>query len=118
MAFTYTTEYCLGRRGRINRSYTGMRALIAIAFDLGLAFSFGLVGLGISLVRACIVTLSRFIGILLRFPFQRGLPLLWDCVVIAYRLGVAIIRFPLRVVGGRLPVSRRSWHCQTCLGVI
>ena len=34
MSFIYTTEYRLGRRGRINRSYTGIQALIAIAFDL------------------------------------------------------------------------------------
>jgi hypothetical protein len=40
MAIYYQTEYRLGRRGRIRRSYTGMRAFAAIFLDLifGLVF--------------------------------------------------------------------------------
>jgi hypothetical protein len=42
MALYYHTEYRLGRRARIHRSYTGLRALVAIFFDLifGLIFEF------------------------------------------------------------------------------
>jgi hypothetical protein len=70
MAFMYTTEYCLGRRGRINRSYTGIQALIAIAFDLALGFSFGLIGLGLWLVRACVVGVYRFTVAVLSLPLR------------------------------------------------
>jgi hypothetical protein len=40
MALYYRTEYRLGGRGRISRSYTGLQAFVAIVFDLlfGLVF--------------------------------------------------------------------------------
>ncbi|MFO0909706.1 MAG: hypothetical protein U0794_15395 [Isosphaeraceae bacterium] len=41
MPFHYTTEYTLGRRGRVHRSFTGIQALIAIAFDIVLGLTFG-----------------------------------------------------------------------------
>jgi hypothetical protein len=103
MAFTYSTEYSLGRRGRINRSYTGVQALIAIAFDLALGFSFGLVGLLIWFFRASIVRLSQFIGVLLRLPYRYGLPLIRSCIVTAYHLVFAIIQLPFRIVRAVFP---------------
>ena len=70
MAFVYTTEYRLGRRGRINRSYTGIQALIAIAFDLTLGFTFGVIGLGLWVSLVCVMTAYRFTFAVLTLPFK------------------------------------------------
>ena len=70
MAFVYTTEYRLGRRGRINRSYTGIQALIAIAFDLALGFSFGVIGLGLWMFLVCVMTAYRFAFAVLSLPLR------------------------------------------------
>ena len=70
MSFIYTTEYRLGRRGRINRSYTGIQAIIAIAFDLALGFSFGVIGLGLRMLLVCVMTAYRFAFALLSLPFR------------------------------------------------
>jgi hypothetical protein len=43
MALHYQTEYRLGNRGRVCRSYTGFQAFIAIAFDLVFGLLFELV---------------------------------------------------------------------------
>src|SRR3954447_24385712 len=46
MAWTYQAEYRLGLRGgRVTRTYGGIRAFLAIAFDLALALVFGAIGL-------------------------------------------------------------------------
>lgn len=82
MPFLYTTEYGLGHRGRIQRSYTGIQALIAIAFDLILGFGFGIIGLGLWLVRTVLMT--------------------------AYRVAMGVFILPLRVVRAVLsPRARR-----------
>jgi hypothetical protein len=70
MAFIYSTEYNLGRRGRINRSYTGIQALIAIAFDLALGFSFWLIGAALWLLRVSVVRTFRFTVAILSLPFR------------------------------------------------
>ena len=46
MAWTYQVEYRLGTRGgRVTRTYGGVRALLAIGFDLMLGLVFGAIGL-------------------------------------------------------------------------
>ena len=45
MALIYQTEYHLGRRGKVTRTYGGLRALVAISADLTLALIFGAFGL-------------------------------------------------------------------------
>ena len=70
MTFRYTTEYCLGRRGRVCRTYSGVQALIAIAFDLALGLTFGLIGLGLWLVRLGVVTAYRIASFLLSLPLK------------------------------------------------
>jgi hypothetical protein len=70
MAFMYTTEYRIGPKRRINRTYTGIQALIAIALDIALGFSFGLIALGLWLVRACVVTACWFAVSLLCLPLR------------------------------------------------
>ena len=67
MALYYQTEYRLGSRGRISRSYTGFQAFIAILFDLvfGLVFELvvGVIGLALRLVflalQVGVVVLSK-----------------------------------------------------------
>ncbi len=49
MALHYYTEYRLGNRGRICRSYTGFQAFLAIGFDLVFGLLFELVCSGIGL---------------------------------------------------------------------
>jgi hypothetical protein len=71
MTFQYETEYRLGRKGRVRRTYCGVQALIAIAFDLVLGFTFGLIGLGLWMVRCGVTT--------------------------AYRITIALICLPLRI---------------------
>lgn len=83
MAFQYTTEYRLGRRGQVCRTYDGLQALIAIAFDLALALVFGLVGLGLRTVRWCVMTAYRVAR--------------W-CVMTAFRMAVALLGLPLRAI--------------------
>ena len=70
MPFEYKTEYGLGRRGRVCRTYSGIQALVAIAFDLVLGFSFGLIGLGLWLVRLCVVTAYRVAVVLVCLPLK------------------------------------------------
>ena len=54
MALHYQTEYRIGGRGRISRSYTGFPAFLAIFFDLvfGLVFELvvGVIGLAMRIV--------------------------------------------------------------------
>jgi hypothetical protein len=89
MTFQYETEYRLGRKGRVRRTYSGIQALIAIAFDLVLGSTFGLIGLGLCLIRYTVAT--------------------------AYRIAVALICLPLRVAravsvahSGRV-VAKPAW---------
>jgi hypothetical protein len=66
MALYYQTEYRMGRRGRICRSYTGLQALAAIGIDLffGLIFEFLLLLPG--LIARVVVIMFRFAVELLR----------------------------------------------------
>jgi hypothetical protein len=57
MAFYYQTEYRLGRRGRIRRSYTGIRAFVAIFLDLVFGLIFETVATAMALVFR-VVTLA------------------------------------------------------------
>jgi hypothetical protein len=50
MALYYQTEYRLGKRGRISRSYTGFQAFVAIFFDLIFGLVFELVTSVLSLL--------------------------------------------------------------------
>ena len=93
MALIYQTEYHLGRRGKVTRTYGGVRALVAISADLTLAFVFGVFGLAFGLVawtlwltwrlcrvvllavRELILALARFVGDVITLPWRvaRGL---------------------------------------------
>jgi hypothetical protein len=65
MALYYQTEYRLGKRGRISRSYTGIQAFVAILFDLVFGLVFELVTSVISLaLRLVILALELGVGVL------------------------------------------------------
>jgi hypothetical protein len=71
MGLSYQTEYRLGRRGgTVRRSYTGVRAFLAIAIDLFFVLTFDLVfGLLFFLLRQTL-TLLTFIFYILSLPFR------------------------------------------------
>lgn len=70
MALHYQTEYALGNRGRVRRTYSGMQALIAIAVDLLLGLFFGLIGLAIRVVGSLLVTTIRAAVAAMRIPLR------------------------------------------------
>jgi hypothetical protein len=78
MGLYYQTEYRLGRGGgRICRSYTGLRAILAIAIDLFFVLTFELFfGLLFLVVRnitriVCFVLMAVFYGLSLPFRAAR-----------------------------------------------
>jgi hypothetical protein len=92
MSVCYQTEYCLGRRGRVCRTYSGIQALIAITFDLALGLIFGLIGLGWRLVR-CLFDLA--LGVIFGL-IGLGWRLVRCLTVTTCRVAVALVSLPLR----------------------
>lgn len=86
MALYYQTEYRLGSRGRISRSYTGFQAFFAILLDLvfGLVFELvtGVIGMALRLVY-----LSIQIGVLV-------LRMVWSMLVAIMAAIVSILTLP------------------------
>ncbi len=88
MALIYQTEYHLGRRRKVTRTYGGLRALVAIAVNLTLALIFGVIGLVFGLVgltlrltwglcrlvllalRELFLALVRFVGDVMALPWR------------------------------------------------
>jgi len=83
MALHYQTEYRLGNRGRICRSYTGFQALIAIAFDL-------VFGLAFELVMLVVVLAARLV--------VRILTVNWKLMVAAMTLLVYLVTLPFALL--------------------
>lgn len=69
MPFTYQTEYRLGR-GRVVRHYTGVRAALAIGFDLYLSLIFGMLGFAVRLTWYCLTATARVAVELLLAPVR------------------------------------------------
>jgi len=86
MALHYHTEYRLGNRGRICRSYTGFQALVAIGLDLvfGLFFEFAFLTLGLA-IRLAVLT-ARLVGHFLRIN--------WEILVAVMTLMVYVATLP------------------------
>jgi hypothetical protein len=86
MALHYQTEYRLGNRGRVCRSYTGFQAFVAIGLDLvfGLFFElvFVMIGLGI-----------RFAGLAVQLAV-RLLRINWRIMVAAMTFVVYAVTLP------------------------
>jgi uncharacterized membrane protein len=90
MALHYQTEYRMGSRGRICRSYTGFQALVAIFLDLifGLFFEFVAMVLALA-IRLVVVTLRLLV---------RVLKVNWKILVAAMTLLVYVLTLPFALL--------------------
>jgi hypothetical protein len=71
MGLSYQTEYRLGRRcGTVRRSYTGVRAFLAIAVDLFFVLTFELVLGLLFFVLRNVFTLLTGVFYILSLPFR------------------------------------------------
>jgi len=70
MGLYYQTEYRLGRRGRVFRNYTGMRAFLAIAVDLFIVLTFDLVFGLLFLSLIMTLRLLKAVAYVLSLPFR------------------------------------------------
>jgi hypothetical protein len=90
MALHYHTEYHLGRRGRVSRSYTGFRAAMAIFADLTFGLCFQLVSLVLLLVfRIMALALQLVVQILVANA---------KILVIAVSMVVSILTLPFALL--------------------
>ena len=86
MALHYQTEYRLGNRGRVCRSYTGFQAFIAIAIDLVFGLLFELV--------FSVIGLAMRIAVLTVHLAVRLLQLYWRILVAAMTFVVYAVTLP------------------------
>jgi hypothetical protein len=90
MALHYQTEYRLGNRGRICRSYTGFQAFVAILFDLifGLLFEF----------VSAVVSLAARLVVLVVEVLVKLLAIHWKVLVAAMTFLVYIVTLPFALL--------------------
>jgi hypothetical protein len=86
MALHYRTEYRLGDRGRVCRSYTGFQAFVAIALDL-------VFGLFLEFVFATI-GLAMAIFVLAVHLVVRILQLYWRAMVAMMTFVISVVTLP------------------------
>lgn len=92
MALHYQTEYRLGSRGRICRSYTGFPAFVAICLDLVFGLLFEFVATALTLTTRLVVWTLRL--------FLRVLKVNWKILVAAMTLIVYILTLPFALLNG------------------
>jgi hypothetical protein len=90
MALHYQTEYRLGRRGRVSRSYTGFRAFLAIFLDL----TFGMV---FELVAGVIALALRLVALALQLAVQI-FRVHWKILVVTLTMVVYILTTPFALL--------------------
>jgi hypothetical protein len=90
MALHYQTEYRLGNRGRVCRSYTGFQALVAIFFDL----VFGLLFEVVSMVIGVAVRILALAAQLAVEAFKAS----WRLLVSAMTVIVYIVTLPFALL--------------------
>jgi hypothetical protein len=90
MALYYQTEYRLGRRGRICRSYTGFQAFVAICFDLIFGLLFELVSAAVSLTVRLAILVAQLVVEMLKIN--------WKLLVAGMTLIVYIITLPFALL--------------------
>jgi hypothetical protein len=112
MALYYQTEYRLGKRGRISRSYTGVQAFFAIFFDLVFGLVFELVTSVVSLALRLLVMIIQLSLLVLRGSWATIVTTMAGVVFIALTpfvmLHNALIRLRARIDSNRrdsYPVS-------------
>ena len=90
MALHYQTEYRLGARGRISRSYTGFPAFFAILFDLvfGLVFELVVSVIGLALR---IVSLAFQVAVLVMIKS-------WSTLVAVMAVALSLFTLPFVVL--------------------
>ena len=86
MALYYQTEYRLGNRGRICRSYTGFPAFVAIVFDLIFGLLFELISTAISLAVRLVVLVVQLL--------VKLLTIYWKVLVAAMTFLVYVVTLP------------------------
>ena len=109
MALHYYTEYRLGNRGRVCRSYTGFQAFLAIGFDLIFGLLFELVCSAIGLAVWAVTWTLRLA--------VRLLSLYWRVLVAAMTVVVYVVTLPFvwihlavdRLRSGGGDEDRHSW---------
>jgi hypothetical protein len=90
MALHYQTEYRLGNRGRICRSYTGFQAFVAIVFDLVFGLLFEFVSTAISLAARLVVLAVQLMVQLLTIH--------WKILVAAMTFLVYVVTLPFALL--------------------
>ncbi len=70
MALTYHTEYRLGDRGVIRRSYTGFQAFVAIGLDLVFGLAFEVICMSAALALGVVAWSARLVARLLRLYWR------------------------------------------------
>jgi hypothetical protein len=103
MGLYYQTEYRLGSRGRVCRSYTGFQAFVAIAFDL-------LFGLIFEMVATLISMAARLVVVVVRLAV-RILKIHWRILVAAMTLVVYLLTLPFALL--HQAVDRLRWHADS-----
>jgi hypothetical protein len=86
VALSYQTEYRIGNRGRISRSYTGSAALAAILLDLVFGLAFELVTIVAGLASRLVVLALQISAVVL----SRS----WSVLVTLMAALVAILTLP------------------------
>src|SRR5689334_11363060 len=90
MALHYQTEYRLGTRGRICRSYTGFQAFVAIVFDLIFGLLSELISTAISLaVRLVVLVVQVMVKLLTIY---------WKVLVAAMTFLVYVVTLPFALL--------------------
>jgi hypothetical protein len=107
MALHYQTEYRLGRRGRVCRSYTGFRAFLAIFLDLTLGMVFellvGIIGFALRLVALALQLVVQILRVH------------WKIMIVAMTMVVYILTTPFALL--HQVAHRVRWqrlHPQPC----
>jgi hypothetical protein len=109
MALHYQTEYRLGNRGRICRSYTGFQAFLAIGLDLVFGLLFELVCSGIGLAVWIVTRTARLIVRLLRIYWRVLVATLTAIVYVITLPFVWVHRAVDRLRPGRREERPDSW---------
>jgi hypothetical protein len=109
MALYYQTEYRLGKRGRISRSYTGLQAFLAIFFDLIFGLIFELVTNVVGLALRLVVMLLQLGFVVLRRSWSTLIAVI---AAIAYMVTIPFVflHHALDRLRSRLEADRRNSH--------
>ncbi len=92
MSLSYQTEYRLGDRGVIRRSYTRFQAFIAIGLDLVFGLAFEFVGIALAWAGRAIAWSARHVA--------RLLVCYWRFLVAAMTLVISMVTLPFVVLHG------------------